>query len=426
MPYTNIQDLEKEIIELWRDGNGEFGTIADLTRYIINEYGDFDRREDSLRRSVSLIINKSKPDKELLEQNVNLAKKNQLLQDKNRIERKAFREDARIENAVAAIGSELVSLNKKYADKLLQKINISQLTSDDTLEGIGVIHVTDTHFNEKIDLPHNQYNFNIAAKRLKKLTQESIDYFKYKKVKRVVIAYTGDLLNSDRRLDEILNAETNRAKAAALAAHIIRQQILHVRNAGFEVDIISVLGNESRVKQEMTFSNEAFSDNYDFTIMAQVRDVLTFSGINGIKFLSIDKMESVVNLGDYNVLFSHGINLLNSKQKDIQSIIGRYSQQGVKVDYIIYGHGHAFRGTDQSCQSSSLCGANTYSDHALGLSGRASGTCHVFREKEHSMQYIDLQDANNNGYEIVSQLEAYNIKSELKIRQQTAILSVVI
>ena len=33
-----------------------------------------------------------------------------------------------------------------------------------------------------------------------------------------------------------------------------------------EVDIVSVLGNESRVKQEMTFSNEAFSDNYDFTI----------------------------------------------------------------------------------------------------------------------------------------------------------------
>lgn len=424
MPYQKLEDVKGEVLKLWE--SGKYSTIADLTREVIRQYGDFGREQDSLRRSISNILKADEPDKELLSENVRLAKDKQRLQDVQRIERKAFREDARVENAVSGIGKQLVELNRRYANQLAQSININPLVDSDKLEGVGVLQVTDTHFNEKIDLPHNQYNFRIAAKRLKKLTQEAIDYFKYKKVKRVLIAYTGDLLNSDRRLDEILNQETNRAKAATLSAHLIRQQILHIRNAGFEVDIISVLGNESRVKQEMTFSNEAFSDNYDFTIMAQVRDVLTFSGINGIKFLSIDKMESVVNLGDYNVLFSHGINLLNSKQKDIQSIIGRYSQQGVKVDYIIYGHGHAFRGTDQSCQSSSLCGANTYSDHALGLSGRASGTCHVFREKEHYMQYIDLQDANNEGYEIVSQLEAYNIKSELKIRQQTAILSVVI
>lgn len=424
MPYTDIQDLKQEIIKLWE--SGKFSTIAELTRHIIAEYGDFGRKQDSLRRSVSKIIQATKPDKELLAENVRLAKDKQRLQDVQRIERKAFREDARIENAVTSIGKALLDLNKRYGVQLAQNIDIEPLNNDDLLDGVGVLQVTDTHFNEKIELPHNNYNFHIASKRLKKLTQEAINYFKYKKVKRVLIAYTGDLLNSDRRLDEILNQETNRAKAATLSAHLIRQQILHIRNAGYEVDIVSVLGNESRVKQEMTFSNEAFSDNYDFTIMAQVRDVLTFSGIDGINFLSIDKMESVVSIGDYNVLFSHGINLLNSKQKDIQSVMGRYSQQGVRIDYIIYGHGHAYRGTDLSCQASSLCGANTYSDHALGLAGRASGTCHVFKGREHSMQYIDLQDANNDGYEIISQLEAYNIKSELKTHQQQTIFSVVI
>lgn len=424
MPYKEIQELKSKIVTLWE--SGKYSSIADLTRHIIVEYGDFGREQDSLRRSVSKMIQDSEPDKELLAENVRLAKDKQRLQDIQRIERKSFREDARVENAVSSIGKSLLELNKKHGIQLAQTVNIRPIDITEDLDGVGVLQVTDTHFNEKIDLPHNKYNFHVASKRLKKLTQEAINYFKYKKIKRVLIAYTGDLLNSDRRLDEILNQETNRAKAATLSAHIIRQQILHVRNAGFEVDIVSVLGNESRVKHEMTFSNEAFSDNYDFTIMAQVRDVLTFAGFDGINFLSIDKMESVVRIGNYNVLFSHGINLLNSKQKDIQSVIGRYSQQGVRIDYIIYGHGHAYRGTDLSCQASSLCGANTYSDHALGLAGRSSGTIHTFKGKEHSMQYVDLQEANNEGYEILSQLEAYNIKSELKTRQQTAIFQVVI
>ena len=49
-------------------------------------------------------------DRELLQFNVRLAKARQAQADTNRIERKAFREHARIENAVAAYTRELCSL----------------------------------------------------------------------------------------------------------------------------------------------------------------------------------------------------------------------------------------------------------------------------------------------------------------------------
>lgn len=426
MPFTNIQDLEVEIIELWKDGKGKFSTIADLTRYVINEYGDFGRREDSLRRSVSTIINDSKPDKELLSENVRLAKDKQRLQDQNRIERKAFREDARIENAVTQFGKELTDLNKKYAEKLLDKININPLQKKDELSGVGIIQLTDIHANELIDLPHNQYNWTILSKRLKKQINDSIDYFKFKKVKKVLIAFSGDLINSDRRLDELLNQATNRAKAAYLLSHVLIQAILEVRNAGYEVDIISVLGNESRVNKEMTFSNEAFSENYDFTIIAQARQVLEFANIDGVKFHSIDKMEMVVEIEEQKWLIMHDIPAQTSKQEKTQSVVGRYALRGTPIDFVIGGHIHAHRGTDISCRAGSMAGSNTYNEHALGLIGRASGVCYVVKGKERYYQYIDLQYANNEGYEIISQLEAYNIKSELKTKQQTPILSIVI
>lgn len=424
MPYTNINELGSEILSLWQSGN--YQTKADLTRYIISQYGDFGKEQDSLRRAISHIISEAEPDKEILSENVRLAKDKQRLQDQNRIERKSFREDARIENAVSQFAKDLTNLNRNYSNKLSQSININPLHSNSELSGVGIIQLTDIHANELIDLPHNQYNWDVLARRMKKQINESIEYFRFKKVRKALIAFTGDLINSDRRLDELLNQSTNRAKAAYLLSHVLIQAILEVRNAGYEVDIVSVLGNESRVKQEMTFSDEAISDNYDFTIMAQVRQVLEFSKIEGIKFHSIDKMEMVVQIEDQNWLIFHDIAQGTSKQDKTQSLIGRYALRGTPIDFAIGGHIHAHRGTDISCRSGSMSGSNTYNEHALGLIGRASGVCYVVKGKERYYQYLDLQYADNDGYEIISQLEAYNVKSDMKTKQQTAILSVVI
>lgn len=424
MPYTDIQELKSEIIKLWE--SGKYSTIADLTRHIIAEHGDFGREQDSLRRSVSKIVQANEPDKELLAENVRLAKDKQRLQDVQRIERKAFREQARVENAISEFGKELANLNRTYANKLLQNINIEPLKCSINKHGVGVIQVTDVHANELIDLPHNQYNWTVLSKRMKKLINESLRYFEFRNVAKVTMVYTGDLCNSNRRLDELINQTTNRAKAATLLAHVITQSILEVRNAGYEVGIVSVLGNESRVANEMSYSNEAFSDSYDFTIMAQVRQVLEFANIEGITFYSIDKMENVIDFGEQRWLVMHDMPQSTSKQEKTQSIIGKYTLSGKPVDFVISGHIHAHRGTDISCRSGSMSGSNSYNEHALGLIGRASGVCYVVDGKERYYQYIDLQYADNEGYGIVKQLEAYNIKSELKTKEQKTIFQVVI
>ena len=52
----------------------------------------------------------SPDDAEILKENVKLAKQKQSLQDLNRVERKTFREYARIENAVGAYNKELVKI----------------------------------------------------------------------------------------------------------------------------------------------------------------------------------------------------------------------------------------------------------------------------------------------------------------------------
>lgn len=56
MPYQDLNDLEGEILKLWE--SGKYQSKADLARHIITKYGDFNRPEDSIRRSISKIIDR--------------------------------------------------------------------------------------------------------------------------------------------------------------------------------------------------------------------------------------------------------------------------------------------------------------------------------------------------------------------------------
>lgn len=416
-----LVDYKDEIIALWR--SGEYESHSALMRFIIEQYGDFGREKDSIRRTISKWCSQNDADSEIIGENVKLAKQKQRIQDQNRIERKSFREYARVENAVSEYCASILNVLKENAKDLSNKLNITDCGI--VGGGVGVIHITDLHANELIDLEHNQYNFHILSKRLKKQISESLAYFKFRGVEKVLMAFGGDLLNSDRRLDELLNQATNRAKATVLTSHIILQAILHVRQH-YKVDIVSVLGNESRANKEMTFSNEAFSDNYDFSIISSCKQTLEFAKIEGVTFHSIDTMETTIDFGEQKWLLAHDVSKLTDKQEKTQSAIGRYQLKGESINFILGGHIHSHRGTDYSCRAGSLAGSNTYNEHALNLQGRASAVCYVVKGKERFYQYIDCQEANNEGYEVISQLEAYNIKSDLKTKDNTPILKVVI
>ena len=416
----SFESFKKLVIKLW--DSGEFESRNAIAEYLYETEGIFHySNKESMSRSVRKIIQDNSVDEEILVENVKLAKSRQKLQDTNRIERKTFREYARIENAVSEYGKELNKSLKLLGKSI--KLNLKPIGVKGG--GTGVIQITDVHANELINLPHNKYNFDILSRRLKKLISESLEYFKFKGVEDVVMAFTGDLLNSDRRLDELLNMATNRSKASVLASHLFIQAILDVAQH-YPVKVVSVLGNESRVSKEMTFSNEAFSDNYDFTIMAMAKEVIEASSVNNVVFHSIDQMESVVNFGEQRWLVAHDITKMTDKQAKTQSSIGRYRLQGINIDFIIGGHIHAFRATDISCRSGSMTGSNSYNENALNLAGRASGVCYVVKGKSRSIQYIDLQDYDNEGYEFESKLEAYNVKSHQKCKQNTRIMEIVI
>ena len=249
-------------------------------------------------------------------------------------------------------------------------------------------------------------------------------YFKSQSITNVLLVQSGDLLNSDRRLDELLSMATNRAKATFLAVDIFQQVILEL-NQHFNLSVASVTGNESRVKDNWGWSTMLTSDNYDYTIFQTLRYIFKNSNVN---FIDGDPTELVVEVAGQNLLILHGNGAIKGGlDKSVTQLMGRYKARGIGIDYVIFGHVHSARVGDNFSRSSSMVGANDYSEKALNLAGRASQNCYIFYDNgNRDGVKIDLQNYDDDMYDIDKSLEAYNAKSHDKVSTGTTIFKVVV
>ena len=279
-----------------------------------------------------------------------------------------------------------------------------------------------------MNLDNNKYDFLVAAKRLKLFVSEAKAYFKLKNVNNILFAMTGDLLNSDRRLDELLSQSTNRSKATFLATRLIELMILDL-NKDFNVTVANVTGNESRLQKDIAWTDILATDNYDFTIFNILQFI--FRDAKGIDFIAnADPMEQVVGVGGKNILLVHGNQrkIRQNVENGVQSIKGKYSAKGIIIDFIIFGHLHSARIGDVYARGGSLIGANEYSDRALQLMSKASQNIHIIYDtgRIDSIK-IDLQETEGvEGYSIKKGLEAYNAKSCIKALNKKSIFKIVI
>lgn len=346
-------------------------------------------------------------DQEIVEENVLLAAQKQRLQDINRIERKSFRESVRINNALEEYTQELI--------KEIRGVDLSKFKQNYKIEEnknyFGIIHLTDAHFNEIVhgDEISNRYDFRVASKRLQKFIDHSCKIFSAYEIRNIFVAVTGDMLNSDRRLDELLHAASNRAKGSLLAEYLLEQVYIDLITRGFIVTTAWVSGNESRFKDIQEHTEHAATENYDFTIHEHLK--IMFRNVNQIEFVSKNFKEQVFDVNGFKILLLHGEGI--KSDKNIQSIFGKYALEGTQIDYLLFGHLHSTQIGDFHARGGSLVGANNYSKNALHFQSSASQNAFVVsNKKEVNAIRICLDNVEGyEGYDIIDKLEAYSSKS---------------
>ena len=213
---------------------------------------------------------------------------------------------------------------------------------------------------------------------------------------------------------------TNRAKATFLGVHLLKHFILDL-NSVANISVGCVSGNESRA-YELGWVDIVASDNYDFVIFEILRMLLP-----DINFVASGSLELVVDINGHNVLLIHGHQLGNMQNDKIAKVMSKYARNGVILDFIICGHLHETKITDMFARSSSLVGANAYSENALLLSSRAAQNIYIMKDKERHDIRIDLQHTKGfNGYPINKELSSYNAKSLDKSLKKQTIFKIVI
>lgn len=340
--------------------------------------------------------------------------------DLSRIRRKETREESRIVGTLEEIAK---NMNMVLKGKNLSKLSVYHKAKENS--SVGIIHLSDIHFNELIDIQSNKYDFNIASKRLFLLAERAKTYFHALGVTEILIAMTGDLMNSDRRLDEMLNAASNRTKATFLAVDILQQFILDL-NKDFNITVAYVSGNESRVNPEIGWNDNIVSDSYDTMIFYILKKV--FEKSKGIYFIEGDCSELTICINGVNILMMHGHGCINgSVEKSIEQVKGRYASHGVIIDYVIFGHIHSAIVGDHFARSSSLCGSNAYNEKSLNIRGRASQNLYVIHNnKLIDGVKVDLQIITGDQYSVDTTLAEYNQKSENRGKDTRTIFQVVV
>ena len=403
-------DYQDEILELFDNG----ANYNEISAYLIDTY-KLDVSVDYLRKQIKEIVHFLIADADIVKYNIKLAKQKQKFQDLNRIERKAFREDSRQENALIEYNTEIIKLLNRHS------LNTKTNKKKHKTEAAIVVQLADLHLNELVEIESNKYDFNIAAKRLQKYAYKVKEYVKFHKANKVLVAITGDLINSDRRLDEKLAMATNRAKATFLGVHLLKYFILDINEVA-EVQVCCVTGNESRISEHLGWVDMVASDNYDFTIFEMLRLLLP-----DINFLRGDALELVVEINGKNMLVIHGHQLGKMDANQVGRVVSKYSAKGTIIDFIICGHLHETMIRDNIARSASLVGSNAYSENALNLSGTAAQNIYCFTDDGRHDIRIDLQETDGwDGYDIKEELFAYNAKSAQKTHKKETIFKIII
>lgn len=335
-----------------------------------------------------------------------------LYQDIKRLKRKLERTKARDENAVFELNQEIMAVLSDYKFAELPYTFDFELDESSCTVGnyVGVVQCSDWHLGECVNTPNNQFNLEIASARLKLYADKIIE--KMCGINTLVVALTGDLINSPRRPDEYLTNAKNSAKTFVVALDLLNQFLTYLSLRFKKVVVLSVCGNESRLDKEWGNVQQVVSNNFDYMLF---HSLAALNRCNNTHFVLDDNpFETVVDINGAGILLTHGTAIKNP-ESDISKIVAKYSMSGIQIDYVLFGHIHSAYISDNFARSGSLVGDNTYSFNALNLIGHPSQNIFIVDDKGNIDGYkINLENVNDH-------FDIKNVLSENKNDKQTKI-----
>jgi hypothetical protein len=329
-----------------------------------------------------------------------LIKKNHLVHNKNKVLRKEQRYSldyiTGLETLIESLHEQVKVQGQKDREFTSNCYDVSYGYKDNIL----VVQLADLHLNEEIlsiDNVKNQiYNFEVAEKRLTWFLTEIIKIVRAYDINEVYICNTGDMLNSSKKLTELVTNIHPTGLAIMKVVEMIQSFIIKLSQFTF-VTYQTVVGNEcrfdNRYDQSNYYDRHFMYNNYDYVIHSILQNYFKEYDRKDNRITIAeqkDYKEHMFTVRNQNILMKHGEDL-SSKAK-IKDCITKYGLEGIKLSLIISGHIHSPVVNDDTVftRSASLPGGNSYSSKQLNCYGGAGQLMFIVNEKRINRIYVDL------------------------------------
>lgn len=223
----------------------------------------------------------------------------------------------------------------------------------------------------------NDYNFEIAKKRLEKMKEEVLYYVKTFNVNDVTVIHNGDIIEqiSMRPTNQPFECEFNMAEQINKATRLVIDFVVSL-TAYCNVELGLTSGNHDRMQSHK--DSVITGDNVTAVIYESIKTFVEMANIPRLSL--IDNTEYNYSIlkkfgKDTYIKFVHGD---KEKQADANKIASHESMDNVELTALVMGHFHSHKVIDRNFSKKeiyfgSLMGRNDYARNFKGMSDASQG-----------------------------------------------------
>lgn len=252
----------------------------------------------------------------------------------------------------------------------VELVEIKTKVSEGKEGNTGFLIASDWHADEVVKastvLGKNEYNRDIAEKRIKNFFSNAIYMVKKKPVDNLVVGLIGDMIGGYIH-DEL--AQTN-SMTPMQGVQFVKTLIISGLKAIHDelpelqkIIVVGICGNHSRTTKKLQFNN-GFALNFEYFMYKDIEQTLTLMGLTKFEFIIPESEFAYLDIYGKKILFCHGHQFRSAGGIGgiYPSMFKWYAKlnQTIKIDKAFIGHYHQMIYTKEVCVNGSLKGYDAF------------------------------------------------------------------
>lgn len=263
----------------------------------------------------------------------------------------------------------IIDLKKDSAPIELVEVHAKAKSTLDE-SNTGFLIASDRHADEVVKastvLGKNEYNRDMAEKRMKNFFSNAVYMVKKKPVDNLVAGLIGDVIGGYIHDEPAQTNSMTPMQGVQFVKTLIVSGLMAIHDELPELQkkvVVGICGNHSRTAKKMQFPN-GFAMNHEYFMYKDIEQTITPMGLTRFEFIIPESEFAYPDIYGKKISFCHGHQFRSAGGIGgiYPSMFGWYAKlnQAIKIDKAFIGHYHQMIYTKEVCANGSLKGFDAF------------------------------------------------------------------